>query len=448
MLPFRRNLSCLIPFALCFFGAARTHASPQDMAQYAARTSEQTAVPSKSIGAAQQAEGQQKTQTEEQALTSAARELARKVAGAVGVDVQALVALSAAPTNLSSASLGEFQQGCDAFRDEMAKVGKTLQASTAQPPANVSLTLTLSENLREFLWVAQVNGYGAVKTFFVPVPRDRVGAALQFQPSIVLQKQFILSSPDPILDVALLPSQTGSPARLLVLQPERIALYAQENGAWEPQADAPITYFAPMPRDVRGRLQMSADGKQEEAVLSNVVCNITLDGTFKDFCRPPYTDMWTAFAGFGPSARLRFFPDKIEYMFPVSVPGAQFETVAAFASGGLVATLADGRALLFDGSSTPVATFSGWGSDIAALYSASRSPWPILVTGAGDWTVPDTIQAFDIVDHQAVPISGEIEFDGPITALWSEGENTALAVSRNLKTGMYEAYFIRADYNQ
>ena len=92
-------------------------------------------------------------------MTSAARELARKVAGAVGVDVQALVALSAAPTNLSSASLAEFQQGCDAFRDEMAKAGKTLQASTAQPPANVSLTLTLSENQREFLWVAQVNGY-------------------------------------------------------------------------------------------------------------------------------------------------------------------------------------------------------------------------------------------------------------------------------------------------
>src|SRR5690348_17547001 len=78
----------------------------------------------------------------------------------------------------------------------------------------------------------------------------------------------------------------------------------------------------------------------------------------------------------------------------------------------------------------------------------TRQRWPILVTRDGDWTQPDAIQAFDIVEHQAVPVSAPLDFNGPITALWPEGENEALAVSRNLKTGLYEAYLLRATYAQ
>ncbi len=380
-------------------------------------------------------------------MTSAARELARKVAASVGVDVQALIALSAAPANLSSVSPAEFQQGCDAFRDEMAKAGKTLQPATAQPPANVSLTIALSENLTEFVWIAQVSGYNGEKTFFVTVARESVSAAPQFQPSIVLQKEFLLISPDPILDVALLPAREESPPQLLVLQAERIALFAKQSGSWQFQTDAHINNFAPMQRDIRGRLQMSADGKQEEAALPGVVCDIKMGAALGVSCNS-LDELWSTSAGFGSGAPPRFSADKIEFTFPISVPGAQFESVAAFAPEGLAATLSDGRTLVFDNSGEPPAALSGWGSDIAALSSASRTHWPILATGTGDWAVPDSIQAFDVAGRQAVPLSGEIDFDGPITALWSEGENTALAVSRNLKTGMYEAYFIRAAYNQ
>lgn len=458
---FRRNLFVhvihLLSFSFFALAAVGAHASSQNSAQAGGRTSAQATPQATNAGAEQQSNNQQEAQTEEEALTSGARELAKKVAGTVGVDVQALVALSAPPTNLSAASPAEFQRGCDAFRDEMSKAGKTLQSSTAQPPANVSLTLTLSENVRGFLWIAQVNGYGAIKTFFVGVERTSVSAAPQFQPSVVLQKQFILSSPNAILDAALLSSQTGAEARLLVLQPERIALYVQENGAWQFQFDtSQVARFGfPLPRDARGRLQPEEDGK-EHAIVPGFDCGITLTAmTLMPSCKGTNAG-WLPSIGFLSAFALLPTASTDENTFTLPITGTQeFDSLAFFgpppASSTplhLVATAPDGRALLFDGASTPVATFSGWGSDVAALYSASRSRWPVLVTGAGDWTEADTIQAFDIVNRQAVPVSSEIEFDGPITALWSEGENTALAVSRNLKTGMYEAYFIRADYNQ
>ncbi|HEV2288930.1 MAG TPA: hypothetical protein VGR81_08260 [Candidatus Acidoferrales bacterium] len=391
-------------------------------------------------------------------MTSAARELARKVAGAVGVDVQALVALSSPPANLSSVSQTEFQQACDAFRGEMAKAGKTLQSAAAQPPANVSLTITLSENLWEYLWVAQVNGYGAVKTFFVAVPRDRVSAAQRFQPSLVLQKQFILSSPEPILDVALLPAKEGAHEELLVLQLERVGLYTQENGAWELQFDTSQAVdfgLFRLPRDARGRLQPDENG-QEHAVLPGIDCSIALAGTaLVPSCKQTNVG-WLPSLRFPSASTLQPTGSTDENTFTLPATGTQeFDSLAFFApppaSGAsldFVAAAPDGRALLFDGSSTPVATISGWGSDIAALYSSSRNRWPLLVTGTGDWTTADTLQAFHIVDRKATPASDVLEFDGPITTLWSEGENRALAVSRNLKTGMYEAYFIRANYNQ
>jgi len=376
---------------------------------------------------------------------AAARELARKVAGSVGAAIQGKLTIAPNFVNLSSLSSFEFQKACDAFHDEIEQRTQAFRAANSQTTEPASVSITLAEDLHGFLWIAQVVQGQSQRTFFVSVAHDTVVEPSQPGPSLTLQKEFLLSQPEPILDVDTLPASTGLPARLLVLQAERVALFAKVNGAWQIQAEAPIQHDHTWPRDVRGLLQQR---ETEEAILPGTVCAITTTTTFEVSCRPG-DEIWEpAGSSLFFTLEPRLSPTTGLFTFPPGTQGEKFESIAAFERNGWIGTLPDGRALLFEGSSTPVASFPGWGDDIAALYSTTRTSWPLLVTRAGDWTTPDSVQAFDIVNRQAVGISGEIDFDGPITALWSEDENTVLAVSRNLKTGMYEAYFIHAVYNQ
>ena len=75
--------------------------------------------------------------------------------------------------------------------------------------------------------------------------------------------------------------------------------------------------------------------------------------------------------------------------------------------------------------------------------------WQLLVTRPGDWTQPDAIQAFEIIERQAVAISQPVEFDGPVTALWPASDaKSANAVVHNLKTGQYEAHSLTINCSQ
>jgi len=387
-------------------------------------------------------------------LGTAARELARKVAASVGAAIQGELTIAPDFVNLSSLSSFEFQKACGAFHDEIKQQTQAFRAASSQEIAPASVNVTLAEDLHGFLWVAQVTQGQSQQTVFVSVPREMVAQTSQITPSVTLQREFLLSQPEPILDASLLAVSPRSAPSLLVLQPSRVALFAQQNGAWQLQSEATIAHAASWPRDVRGRLQQGADG--EEAVLPGVICNITVSSALSASCKPGNAG-WLFSTGFLRALSLLPMAAANGNTFTFPALGAQEEfsslaVIAPPASSGasvpVIATTPDGRALLFEGSSAPIASFPGWGSDVAALYSTSRARWPLLVTRAGDWTAPDSIQAFDVIDRQAVAVSGEINFDGSITALWSEDENTVLAVSRNIKTGMYEAYFIRAVYNQ
>ena len=66
-----------------------------------------------------------------------------------------------------------------------------------------------------------------------------------------------------------------------------------------------------------------------------------------------------------------------------------------------------------------------------------------LVTGSGDWSEPDSIQAFELRDEALVPSGDPLPFEGPVLALWPSADlKSARAVALNLRTGMYEASII------
>ncbi|HEV2489690.1 MAG TPA: hypothetical protein VGT03_07775 [Candidatus Acidoferrales bacterium] len=389
----------------------------------------------------------------EQPIAWAARGLAMNVAASLGAELKGKLMVDPNPVNLSSASAADFQQGCNAFSAELANEGITI-ASTNSPPASATVRLTLSENIRNFLWVADVAEGTMHKGFFAAVPPQPVGTLRRPASQLSLQEQFLVSLPEPILDAEILPAARGVPARLLVLQPERVALFTQANGSWQLQSEAAIQHDRPWPRNLRGRLQLRFGEIGNEAVLPGMACPITLDGTVGVSCKTA-DEHWIVSAGFSKySTMLPQLSASTSLFTLAGTPEYQFESLTVFEpgwstppSGGvlpLLGTLPDGRAILLEGSATPVASFSGWGSDIAPLWSSSRARFPILVTRDGDRTQPDAIQAFDIVDRQAIPLSAALNFDGPITALWSAGEDEALVVSRNLKSGLYEAYLLHA----
>ena len=117
----------------------------------------------------------------------------------------------------------------------------------------------------------------------------------------------------------------------------------------------------------------------------------------------------------------------------------------------IIVTSEDGLARLYEEAAEPVAVFPNWGSEIASVYSGCGSGWQLLVTGKGDWTKPDEIQAIDIQERRAQSVSDPMEFPGPIVALQTprdercserHGTGQAVAVDRNLQTGRYEAYLL------
>jgi hypothetical protein len=389
----------------------------------------------------------------EQPITWAARGLALNVAASLGAELKGKLIVDPNPVNLSSASVAQFQQGCNAFSAELETEGITMPSANAQQ-ATATVRLTLSENVRNFLWVADVTEGTAHRGFFGAVPPQPIGPLRRPASQLSLQEQFLLSLPDPILDAEILPAAQGVPPRLLVLQPERVALFTQADGIWQLQSQAAIQHDHPWPRNLRGRLQMRFGEIGNEAVLPGMACPITLDGNVEVSCKAA-NEQWVVSESFSRYSKIlpQLSPSTDLFTF-AALPEYQFESLTVFEpgwstppSGGvlpLIGTLPDGRAILLEGSGPPVASFSGWGSDIAPLYSSSRARFPILVSRDGDRTQPDAIQAFDVVDRQAIPLSAALNFDGPITALWSADEDEALVVSRNLKSGLYEAYLLHA----
>ena len=388
-------------------------------------------------------------------MTAAARELARKVAASIGAVALPKVWLRSPATNNSSVTSFEFEQALKGFEDEWEKKGGADFAIMAQNlPTVTGVRISLSESFQDFLWIADIVTGQAHSVVFVSVPKSAVPAASAVSAAITLNKQFLLSLPDPILDARILPASGTVAQRLVVLQPERVALFSQINGTWQIQGQATIQHDHPWPRDIRGRLNVGRGGGVAD--LPGTICEVVLADSVTLTCKPG-SEPWTSFGQGSLQGRGNIVPNRNFFNSPpnegtfahggtvnTNIPpgfysfatlGGQNDPTYAFS------TLLDGRVVLSDPKAKKMKWFTNWGSDIAGMATNCGHGWQLLVTGAGDWTVPDTIQAFEFPDLQRVAVSSTVNFPGPVTALWSTGDpSTAIAVSRNMKTGMYEAY--------
>ena len=349
-------------------------------------------------------------------LNSAARELARKIATAVRSREVVLTVQNA--SSLSEA--------------EVAQVATELRAQAPRSGGeSVAVTVTLSENIQAYLWVAQI----PQDVVMVSVPRPAAPAVTA--PYVNIQKKLLWEQDQPMLDAGM------AGAILLVLDAAGVSLYNDR------QLLRSFPIARPLPRDPRGRLIVDRDSFR--AFLPGLICTGSITAmTCADSTAPWPLD------GAG-AANLA--PGKNYFIEPRLSP---FFSTAALAGRRLVAGV-DGRTRIYDGTLREIGQVSGWGSDIAAVESGCRSDRVALASRPADATEPDAIQAYAIqanptqaynitnppVGRTVLPsavqpaeaISDPVPFPGPITALWpSTPPNQAIAIARNLETGRYAAY--------
>jgi hypothetical protein len=387
--------------------------------------------------------------------SSPEQNLARKIVAFAGPARVALVFENRSSLGKRDSDIVE-----NGLRSAMQSVG--LQFVPADQ-ASANVTISLSENPTSYVWVAQIDPKaGDPDVVMVSTPRP-TGSAAQESVPLSLHKTLVYAEEQQILDVAVL-EEAASPNRIIVLDRDRVSWYRSENGRWRPEQVLTITHDQPWPRDLRGRLIVTHD-RAVEVYLPGELC-ISHSSPTKLDCRqsdepwpllPELNEKLAVFPSAGimngastvlAQERAFFAPARNVFTGVVSPAIGKFAAVPMFFSAALVAREnnplwlfagIDGRVHTIDGVSDQVTTFS-WGSDLTTVRTACGAGWQVLASSAGE-EEKDSIRAYEFPDRDPLAVSAEVEFDGPITALWTEPRgDTAIAISRNRETGDYEAF--------
>lgn len=316
-----------------------------------------------------------------------------------------------------------------------------------------AIRVTLSENTRERLWVAEVIEGNQRQVAMVHVERDYV----QQTPAgggLTLRKQAILATKDRVL--AALEMSDG----LVMVEPEEIVIYAHAAEGWREQKRVAIGQRKSLTRDPRGLIVPSHDGEGFEAFVAGMVCegNYTpaaAAGEWTVRCREgddpwplsgqPFLQSSTAQQGESPAVTplKAFFNSTRNYFTGVLSPSLgtdlqQFYSSALVprptGSGSMAALLVngiDGRVQLAEaGKLKPVSGARDWGSDFAILNTGCGSGAQIVASASGQALV-DSLRAYDLPAQEAIPASAPLALDGTVMALWTAPDGkSVLAVVR------------------
>jgi hypothetical protein len=362
-------------------------------------------------------------------------QLASKIAAATGPGAVALDIV-----NRSSLAQADLERISHGLRTRLAAAGLRLVTSDQ---AAATVRITLSEDLRNYVWIAEIHqGSNESSVVMVSMPRAGALAPTGETSAILIHKALLWTQSARILDVAVI---DGNPTHMAVLDAERVAIYRLQGARWQAEQSLALSHSRPWPRDLRGRLVLRQDHLLD-VYLPGVVCGSSGKAPLVLACSES-DDPWPL--GTEPAHLSAFFTPVRNYFTGALTPGVGKQTaVTAFYSAAplprekytlwLFAAV-DGQLHLLDGVSDQ-ATASPWGSDLASVRNACGAGWDVLATSAGNGE-NDAIQAYDFADRGPVAVSQPVEFNGPITGLWTETNgNAAVAISRNAQTGNYEAF--------
>jgi alpha-D-ribose 1-methylphosphonate 5-triphosphate synthase subunit PhnG len=290
--------------------------------------------------------------------------------------------------NMSALRASEVVDVRRALESELARLQvRIVQTGSAAAEPAAKVQLTFSEGVEGYVWIAEIRRDDAQQTAIVTAPRQPDSFTDRARNPLVLSRRLIWEQKDEILDFALvLPSLAGVASTLVILEPERLAFYGDKEGNWQLERTIPIVHSAPWPRDLRGRIDLTA----AKAVLPGVICA----GDF-------------------------------QYPETVQCAGDPTAKVSVLTSGDMRARM---QALGVE--------------DFVVLQPGCTAGFTVLGTGPGDWTQVDCVQAYEMAGE--IEASGlPVQFPGPVLALWpTEDGRSARVISMELQTGMYEASIV------
>jgi hypothetical protein len=310
------------------------------------------------------------------------------------------------------------------------------------------IQVTVSENVREWLVVAEIRRGDDTKVVMAGVEKNGAGALARAGSAMLLRKSFLISQSEPILDAAVVDS--GSARNLLLLSRSAVSLYGWNAGKWNLQQSLPIAHAASFPADLRGRI-VPAQDHAFDAYLPGVSCTGNSGSPITMMCRDT-DDPWPL------GGQKAFFNSARNYFSGILVPGFGAQLPPFFSAATL--PRANSALWLFNGIDGQVRTYDGtelrivpgtreWGSDMVSVHSNCGLGAQLLVSAAGDATATDSLHAYEIVDREPNEVSSPTSMDGPVMALWATNDaSSAIAVVRNLQTGQYDAYNVTIACNQ
>ena len=257
---------------------------------------------------------------------------------------------------------------------------------------SASVEIALSENLVDFVWIARVHLDSITHVAIVNFPRNSLLPTYPANTTISLERRFLWAQDNRMLDFAVLSKSTAEGATFVVLEPERLVFYKGANPQLAPVREFAIAHPKPWPRDVRGRL----DAENGAVTLPELQCTgaFANPGSFQCFEAPGGKESNTSIAG-------------------------------------------------------TTISFEGHDVEAARLHDTCGVGSLTLASGTGDWTVPDTIQAYVEADHQYSRMGKALDIPGPILALWNSSDpNSVRVISQNVQTGMYEASIVSVSCNR
>ena len=366
-------------------------------------------------------------------------QLAAKITAATGPGVVALEINNR--SSISSADADEIRRGLTA---SLATSGVRVWQPD-QAAANIKLTL--SENLQEYVWVAEIQaGASDSKVLLVSTPRTNFAVAATNAPPVTIRATSLVSQSDAILDIAIV---QNNPPRIIVLGRTAITIQEFANQHWSIIQSLPITSPSPLPRDARGRIFLRKD-RLFDAYLPGLACHSSNSTPLSMSCslsEDPWPLQAQGLSAFFSPAR-NFFPGALVPGIGKQNSAPPFYSAAAIPRANyslwIFAGL-DGQVHLLDGINQQVLGKVHWGSNVAAVHPACR-PDSLVLADAADSEPSESIQAFEFADREPAAVSPKLAINGSITALWSTpSADSAIAVYKNSNTGNYEALQLNLD---
>ncbi|HEY7403212.1 MAG TPA: hypothetical protein VIB39_06805 [Candidatus Angelobacter sp.] len=376
-------------------------------------------------------------QQAEQPLPVAANELVQLILSRSGSPSSVAVSFQ----NVSSlpADSQEAAQNAvlNAFRGANVRLVKPEQAQA-------EIEVSFSEDWQNLVWLATVKQGTSSQVVIKKIAR-RQAAVSPHTPTLTLRKITVWQQDTQILDFF------QDNQNLLILEPGQLSIYANDSGQWRPRQTLGIPHQDPWPRDLRGRLEVHSG--HIDAFLPGTRCSGNISPPSLE-CRES-DDPWPVDAGL-----MAFFSPRRNFFTGLLAGQNAGASIVPFFSGAAwqngdqrrwLFTGTDGRARLFQNDlASPVATYNGWGSSVAAVHSTCGSNWQLLASTAADTIRPDSIQAVEITGREALPVSAPVDLSGAVEALWTAGNYNQVVngVMQSQVTGKYEAFILTVICNQ